>query len=93
MLPVLSVARPLERPRPVIGDEHRLALVRLGGEIRRRRQQQGLTQRELAGALAVSVAYVSLLERGRRNVLYTRVLEIARFLEVPASELLIGAEL
>lgn len=54
----------------------------LGERIRDQRNAARLTQQELAHRLGVSVAYVSLIERGRRNPPYTTVLTIARALQV-----------
>ncbi len=59
----------------------------LGARIRERRQANGVTQQTLAAELRLSVAYVSLIERGARNPPYTRVVAIAEALGVPASEL------
>jgi len=46
------------------------------------RQQRGLTQEHLARALDISIAYISLIERGGRNPPYTTVVEIADALGV-----------
>jgi transcriptional regulator with XRE-family HTH domain len=48
-----------------------------------------LTQEALAEALDLSVAYVSLIERGGRNPPYTTVVAIARALGVPASRIVV----
>jgi transcriptional regulator with XRE-family HTH domain len=57
-------------------------LRQLGERIREQRSTAKLTQQQLAQRLGVSVAYVSLIERGRRNPPYTTVLTIARALQV-----------
>ena len=62
-------------------------LVQLGGRIREERRRRGLTQEALAGALDLSIAYVSLIERGGRNPPYTTVMAIARALSVPPASL------
>jgi transcriptional regulator with XRE-family HTH domain len=62
-------------------------LRRLGESIRACRNSRGVTQQALADALQISVAYVSLIERGQRNPPYTTVVAAARALEVPASKL------
>ncbi len=62
-------------------------LVQLGGRIREERRRRGLTQEALAGALDLSIAYVSLIERGGRNPPYTTVMAIARALSVPPARL------
>jgi transcriptional regulator with XRE-family HTH domain len=63
----------------------------LGSRIREERKQQGVTQAELAETLNLSVAYVSLIERGGRNPPYTTVVEIARALRVPTSRIVAGS--
>ncbi len=59
----------------------------LGAAIQAQRQARGVTQRDLARALGVSVAYVSLIERGRRNPPYTTVVELARALSTTVARL------
>jgi len=54
----------------------------LGARIKEIRQRRKLTQTTLAESLALSVAYVSLIERGGRNPPITTVVAIARALEV-----------
>jgi transcriptional regulator with XRE-family HTH domain len=63
-------------------DPKRDDLRRLGERIRDQRHAKGLTQESLAQTLSLSVAYVSLIERGGRNPPYTTVLAIARALGV-----------
>ena len=63
-------------------DPRREALQALGSRIQRWRKDKALTQAELAEALDISVAYVSLIERGARNPPITTVLTIARTLGV-----------
>jgi len=62
-------------------------LIHLGARIREERHRQGVTQAALAEELDLSVAYVSLIERGGRNPPYTTVVAIARALEVPAARI------
>jgi transcriptional regulator with XRE-family HTH domain len=66
-------------------DNRREDLRRLGERIREQRRQRGMTQEALAEALELSVAYVSLIERGGRNPPYTTVVAIARALGVAPS--------
>ncbi len=66
---------------------HADVLQELGARIRERRQASGITQQELAAELKLSVAYVSLIERGARNPPYTRVVAIAEALGVRTAEL------
>jgi len=61
-------------------------LKELGAQIRARRLARGMTQADLARALQISVAYLSLIERGGRNPPYTTVVSIARALRVSPRE-------
>ncbi len=68
-------------------DPRREELHRLGDRVREQRRMRGMTQETLAEALQLSVAYVSLIERGGRNPPYTTVVAIARALGVPTARL------
>jgi ribosome-binding protein aMBF1 (putative translation factor) len=68
-------------------DPRREELRRLGERVREQRRNRGLTQEALAEALDLSVAYVSLIERGGRNPPYTTVVAIARALGVQMSRI------
>jgi transcriptional regulator with XRE-family HTH domain len=68
-------------------DPRREDLRLLGERVREQRRARGMTQEELAETLALSVAYVSLIERGGRNPPYTTVVAIARALGVPPARL------
>jgi transcriptional regulator with XRE-family HTH domain len=68
-------------------DPRREELRRLGERVREYRRNRGLTQEALAEALDLSVAYVSLIERGGRNPPYTTVVAIARALDVPTARI------
>src|SRR5512133_2706907 len=70
-------------------DPRRDELRRLGDRIREQRRTRGLTQEALAESLDLSVAYVSLIERGGRNPPYTTVVAIARALGVPMSRIVV----
>jgi transcriptional regulator with XRE-family HTH domain len=70
-------------------DPRREELRRLGERVREQRRNRGLTQEALAEALDLSVAYVSLIERGGRNPPYTTVVAIARALGVPPSRIVV----
>ncbi len=63
-------------------DRRRDVLAELGEKIRAYRHERGLTQEALADSLKLSVAYVSLIERGGRNPPDTTVVAIARALGV-----------
>jgi transcriptional regulator with XRE-family HTH domain len=68
-------------------DPRREDLRLLGERVREQRRSRGMTQEALAEALDLSVAYVSLIERGGRNPPYTTVIAIARARGVPASRI------
>jgi transcriptional regulator with XRE-family HTH domain len=68
-------------------DPRREELRRLGERVREQRRSRGLTQEALAESLDLSVAYVSLIERGGRNPPYTTVVAIARALGVAPSQI------
>ncbi len=71
-------------------DPKRDDLRRLGERIREQRHSKGLTQESLAQSLDLSVAYVSLIERGGRNPPYMTILGIARALGVSPQTLVVG---
>jgi len=68
-------------------DPRRDVLRRLGERVRSLRQQRGLTQERLADELHISIAYVSLIERGGRNPPYTTVASIAAALGVKTRDM------
>ncbi|RKH59407.1 helix-turn-helix domain-containing protein [Corallococcus llansteffanensis] len=59
----------------------------LARRIRGLRERRGLTQEEFAERCAISVSFVSLLERGERNPSYDTLLQVAAALELPLWEL------
>ena len=63
-------------------DPRREVLRELGEKVRSYRHERGLTQEALAESLDLSVAYVSLIERGGRNPPYTTVVAIAHALGI-----------
>jgi transcriptional regulator with XRE-family HTH domain len=68
-------------------DSRRKVLRQLGKNVRAARHERGLTQQMLAESLDISVAYVSLIERGGRNPPYTTIVAIARALGVSPGEI------
>jgi transcriptional regulator with XRE-family HTH domain len=60
----------------------------MGRRIREARVRRGLTQLHLAQAADLSVAYVSLIERGGRNPPLTTVASLARALGVGLADLM-----
>ena len=59
----------------------------LGARIKEARMRRGATQADLADKLDISVAYLSLIERGGRNPPITTFLAVARALGVSAGVL------
>lgn len=73
---------PKRRRRPTANPD----LVAFGAALRSLRLNQEWTQLRVATALHMSVAYVSLLERGGRNPPYVLVCRLARLLSgVPSA--------
>jgi transcriptional regulator with XRE-family HTH domain len=68
-------------------DPRREVLRKLGEKVRAYRHERGLTQEALADSLDLSVAYVSLIERGGRNPPYTTVVAIAQALGVATRDI------
>jgi transcriptional regulator with XRE-family HTH domain len=60
----------------------------LGKAIKLCRSQRKLTQKELADLANISVSYLSLLEKGKRDPSISTVNTVAQALEIPASILL-----
>lgn len=58
-----------------------------GRRVRQRREELGLSQRELAGEL-VTPSYISLLESGQRSPTLDLVLHLAEVIRLPLSELI-----
>ena len=69
-------------------DPKRAALAGLGARIHRWRKESGQTQGDVAAKLKVSIAYVSLIERGSRNPPITTVTALARALGVSPAMLI-----
>ncbi len=69
-------------------DTNQPILRRLGLRIRDARRSRHMTQVELAQTLGISVAYVSLIERGRRNPPFTTVALAAQALDAPLGKLM-----
>ena len=60
---------------------------RVGGNVRRLRVEAGLTQEALALESGLSRNQLIELEHGRRGVLFERLDDLARALDVPVSDL------
>jgi transcriptional regulator with XRE-family HTH domain len=63
-------------------------LVGFGRRVREARLAAGMTQEELAAACGVERSYISVLERGGRDVRLSTVTRLAQSLSLPAGELL-----
>jgi ribosome-binding protein aMBF1 (putative translation factor) len=68
-------------------DPRREVLESLGEKVRAYRRDKGMTQEALAQTLELSVAYVSLIERGGRNPPFTTVVAIAHALGVSPGDM------
>jgi transcriptional regulator with XRE-family HTH domain len=60
----------------------------LGKNVRRIRQQKGLTQEQLAFEAEIDLTYVGGIERGKRNPSLLVMARIANALSVPLTKLL-----
>lgn len=60
----------------------------IGDELRRRRQVQGRTLRDVSAAAAVSLGYLSEVERGQKEASSELLAAICEALEVPLSDVL-----
>jgi transcriptional regulator with XRE-family HTH domain len=60
----------------------------IGDELRRRRQGQGRTLRDVSGAAAVSLGYLSEVERGHKEASSELLAAICSALEVSLSDVL-----
>jgi transcriptional regulator with XRE-family HTH domain len=67
------------------------ALVRLGENLRRQREERRLTQEQLAEKAEMDPTYISGIERGVRNCSVLSLLRVANALETEAGALLEGA--
>jgi transcriptional regulator with XRE-family HTH domain len=63
-------------------------LAAFGTNLRAARGRSGWTQAQLAEKLGISVAYLSLLERGGRNPPMTTVVELMRHLDASPGQIL-----
>lgn len=63
-----------------------------GGNVRRVRQERGLTQEQLAFEASIDLTYLGGIERGRRNPSLLVIARIAEGLGIQPAELLIPSE-
>jgi transcriptional regulator with XRE-family HTH domain len=66
-------------------------LKQLGANLAEARRRAGLTQAVVAKRLGISVAYVSLIERGGRNAPVTTIIELGGIVSASPLELLKAA--
>ena len=71
-------------PHPAMQDWRAI----LGKNVRRLRQQRGLTQEKLAFEAEIDLTYIGGIERGRRNPSLLVMARIAEALSVPLAKLL-----
>ena len=69
-----------------------ISLIELGIKVKEYRNQLGLSQEELADICDFDRTYISLIERGKRNLSYTNLLKLAVGLNKTISELTKGLE-
>ena len=62
----------------------------LGDELRRRRQNQGRTLRDVSEAASVSLGYLSEVERGRKEASSELLASICSALDVPLATVLLA---
>lgn len=65
---------------------------RIGAVVRQLREATGLSQEELAEQAGLHRTYISLVERGRRNITVDALSQIAEALDVYPSRLIAEAE-
>jgi len=66
-------------------------LKKIGQEIKAQRIKAGLTQIELAELCGFDNTYISMLERGQRNIPILTLIHISEKLEIKASDLIKNA--
>lgn len=59
-----------------------------GDNIRKRREELGYSQEELANIAEFDRTYISLIERGKRNLSFLNILRFAKALDVKIEELI-----
>jgi transcriptional regulator with XRE-family HTH domain len=60
---------------------------KLGEKIRQLRRERNLSQEDLANICEFDRTYISLVERGKRNISFSNLCALARGLKVSVSEL------
>ncbi len=67
---------------------HKDILLKFGQKMQKVRQDQGVTQEELAARLSMHRTYIGLIERGQRNPTIRTLYKISKALKVSAEQLL-----
>lgn len=62
-------------------------LANLGRKVKERRNELNHSQEELAGICGFDRTYISLIERGKRNISFTNLITLAVGLETTVSDL------
>jgi len=68
------------------------ALLFLGNRVRARREELGLSQEALADLCSFDRTYVSMIERGKRNISLLNLVRIAKGLSTSVAQLTEGIE-
>ena len=69
-------------------NEMKSPLLQFGERVKAVRQEQGLSQEDLADQADLHRNYISQIECGRRNLSLLNILKLARALKTPASKLI-----
>ncbi len=79
--------------RKTVGSEERsAALIALGQQIRKVRQERGISQEDFAARAGIARSYYGGIERGESNVAALNLIRIALALDVEIGELFPGKE-
>ncbi|TXK94031.1 transcriptional regulator [Methylococcaceae bacterium CS1] len=62
-------------------------LLILGNKVKKRRTELTLSQESLAGICGFDRTYISLIERGKRNISFTNLLTLTEGLKISISDL------
>ena len=73
----------------MIRQSDKINLKRLGLNIKRLREAKGLSFRELSYACEIDHSKISKIEKGQINITFTTILQLAKALEITASELVL----
>ena len=65
-------------------------LIALGNNVKQRRAEQKLSQEQLADVCGFDRTYISLIERGKRNISFTNLATLAQGLGLSISKLVEG---